>query len=416
MFNSKNNKSNKTSIYKKMTSGVDFYYIPMEDYNEKMVAVSFGSGGNSVHYKNGKKNIDFPYGTAHFLEHRMFRQKFGDAFSKFVELGADANAFTDCNKTVYYFNTEENFGENLRLLLNMVENPYFLEDEIQKEKSIIESEISLYNDEPSWIVYYNMLELMYRNHPIKVPIAGTEKSISHINKELLEQAFQLMYTSRNMTIVCTGDISLDFLINEVKGIRKKETDFNNIINYETMNIVNDYTEVNIGLCNPVYQIGVKLPVLDKKDFSYKLAISIALDMWVGDSSNFTEKALNNGYIEEPLGWSFLNGKGFSFIAFSGDGKYYEEIRRLLIVELNKIINIGISNKNFERIKRKQIGRFLKTTQNVTNITLAQIEWADYGITVDEVFSYIKKIKKKDISNIFSNYLGIATDFVISVGK
>ena len=66
-----------------------------------------------------------PYGTAHFLEHQMFEQPEGNIMERFAELGAEANAFTDSGKTVYYFKTAENFIENFRVLLDFVETPYF---------------------------------------------------------------------------------------------------------------------------------------------------------------------------------------------------------------------------------------------------------------------------------------------------
>lgn len=407
----------KNSIYKKMTSGIDFYYIPMENYREKMVAVVIENGGNAVDFKSNKdsKGFNLPYGTAHFLEHKMFRQKWGDAFATFIKNGAMANAFTDATKTVYYFKCQENFGKNVKLLLEMVQNPYFVEAEIDNERNIIEREITLYDDEPIWCAYYEMLDAMYEKHPIKIPIAGDKKSISNIDKKVLEESFSLLYPTNKMAIICVGDISLDFMMKEIKKIPKKYSNYTDVYEYEQEKILKDYTEIDMGLSTPIYQIGMKLIAEESRNFWEELAMTIALDIWIGESSDFHEKALEKNYIDEPLGYSYFAGEGFSFVAFLGKGKHYDDIFKLMQIEYKKILENGIYQKHFQRIRKKQIGKYLKTNQNVLNLGLAQVEWAMNRMTSEEVFSTIKKVKLKDIRNVFKNKLDI-DNMVVSVVK
>ena len=69
---------------------------------------------------NGKK-VKIPYGAAHFLEHRMFSINDTDATSLFASLGASCNAYTTYEKTAYYFITQDNFYECLKVLLDMMQ-------------------------------------------------------------------------------------------------------------------------------------------------------------------------------------------------------------------------------------------------------------------------------------------------------
>lgn len=407
----------KNSVYKKMTSGIDFYYIPMENYSEKMVAVVVKSGGNAVDFlgNKNKDEINFPYGTAHFLEHKMFRQKWGDAFSTFVKNGAMANAFTDATKTVYYFKCQENFGKNTKLLLDMIQSPYFVEEEIGNERSIIEREIALYDDEPSWCAYYEMLGAMYKNHPVKVPIAGSKKSITNIDKKVLEESFSVLYPTNKMSIICVGDISLDFMMKEIKKIPKKYTNYIEKYEPEPERVLKEYTEINFGLTRSIYQIGMKLVPEESRNFWEEIIMIIAIDIWIGESSDFYEIALEKNYIDEPLGFGYFSGEGFGFVAFSGVGEYYEEVLKLMKIEYKKIIENGIMQRHFQRIRKKQIGKYLKTNQSVLQFGLAQVEWAMNRMTPEEVFATIKKIRLKDIRHVFKNVLDI-DNMTVSVVK
>ena len=91
----------------------------------------------------------FPDGIAHFLEHKLFEQKeVPSVMEKFSELGDYSNAFTNYLNTAYYFSGTENFLESLNFLLDYVQEPYFTDENVEKEKGIIEQEIKMYKDQP----------------------------------------------------------------------------------------------------------------------------------------------------------------------------------------------------------------------------------------------------------------------------
>ena len=161
------------SLHGKTKNGLQYFIYPQKEFGEKMAAVVVKRGANHIFWKIEEgRELYFPAGTAHFIEHKLFQQEWGDAFTKFLQNRATANAFTDGDKTVYYFTCRDKFVENLKILLDFVNNPYFTKESTEQEKSIITSEIMMYEDDPDWVVYYQMLEGMYENHPIKNKIAG----------------------------------------------------------------------------------------------------------------------------------------------------------------------------------------------------------------------------------------------------
>ncbi|MBA5819541.1 insulinase family protein, partial [Escherichia coli] len=63
--------------------------------------------------------------------------------------------------------------ENLETLIDFVQEPYFTEETVEKEKGIIGQEIRMYDDDPDFRAYFGVIENMYHNHPVKIDIAGT---------------------------------------------------------------------------------------------------------------------------------------------------------------------------------------------------------------------------------------------------
>lgn len=170
----------------KTKNGLRYYLFPRTGFGEQMAAVLVQRGANHLFWKgrDGEK-ICFPQGTAHFIEHKLFQQEWGDAFARFTQNGASANAFTDGDRTVYYFTCSDKFTENLRLLLDFVQKPYFTKEDTERERDIIVSEITMYEDDPMWVGHYQMLECMYGKHPIRNRIAGTAETVAEITEKTL---------------------------------------------------------------------------------------------------------------------------------------------------------------------------------------------------------------------------------------
>ena len=116
-----------------MDNGLEVFIIDKKGYNKKFATYTTKYGSVDNHFKTNGEVHNVPDGIAHFLEHKMFDKEAGDVFNKFSEMGASANAFTSIDRTSYLFSTTENFFENLQLLMDMVEIPYFTPEKVEKE-------------------------------------------------------------------------------------------------------------------------------------------------------------------------------------------------------------------------------------------------------------------------------------------
>ena len=91
-----------------------------------------------------------------------------------MALGIDANAYTTNDHTAYLFECTSNFYEGLDELMDYVQNPYFTDKNVEKEKGIIGQEIGMYDDDPSWQLYIGAMDCLYKVNHLKLDIAGTD--------------------------------------------------------------------------------------------------------------------------------------------------------------------------------------------------------------------------------------------------
>ena len=406
---------NEKNQQRKTKNGLQYYVFPMKDFGEKMAAIVVKRGANHLFWKgkNGE-SITFPRGTAHFIEHKLFQQEWGDAFTKLTQNGASANAFTDGDKTVYYFSCREKFMENLNVLLDFVQKPYFTEEDTEWEKSIITSEITLYDDDPNWVVYYQMLAGMYENHPIKNQIAGTAETVQKITAETLQKAYEAFYTTDNMALICTGEVPVRQVRIAAETVQKRTTDSRVYFPVEKNEILEKYQERNMILSRPNFQIGFKFPSISKEDWlKSRIAMGFLLEILAGESSAFFRKAYEKELLDEPLGTAFFCGEGYAFAAFSGTGDDPEETAELLAQELKTLQKNGLEWVDFRRIRKKMLGRFLRRMDSPTSLCMAQIEWAMMNATAAEVMDCIKTLPMAEAEKLLQNAFSTDT-MVLSV--
>ena len=178
-----------------LDNGLKVYICKKEGFSKKigLFGTKYGSLINDFVDITTGKRIKVPDGIAHFLEHKLFEKEGANALDLFSKMGVSSNAYTSFDQTVFYFETIDKFKESIEMLVKLIKEPYFTDENVEKEQGIIGQEIGMYDDDPGFSVYFNALRAMYINHPIRIDIAGTVETISHINKELLYTCYNTFY-------------------------------------------------------------------------------------------------------------------------------------------------------------------------------------------------------------------------------
>ena len=207
----------------KLENGLTVMVIPRKDISKKYIiwGTEFGSIDN--HFMINDEEVYVPDGIAHYLEHKLFEQENGkNSLDVLSSLGVDANAYTTNNHTAYLYETTDNFYEALDEFMDYVQNPYFTDENVEKERGIIEQEIMMYDDYPDWKLYMNAIKCMYKDNPVNIDVAGSIESIAKIDKDKLYTIYNSFYRPDNMALVVCGDFVVEEILEQIKNRIKEK--------------------------------------------------------------------------------------------------------------------------------------------------------------------------------------------------
>lgn len=393
------NKYIKEKCYmEKLENGLQVIIIPKKNVQKKYViwTTHFGSIDNEFVDYETQKTVKIPDGVAHFLEHKMFEQKSGvDSLYTLMALGIDANAYTTNDHTSYLFECTDHFYEGLDELMDYVQNPYFTDQNVEKEKGIIGQEIQMYDDDPGWQLYVGTMDCLYENNPVKIDIAGTKETIAKITPEILFTCYNNFYHPSNMVLAVVGDFEPEKILEEIKKRLKKGEDrsqIQRIYPQEKEAINKKYSEKNMEVSLPIFMIGVKDKLPEKDVVKRHIAIQIILNMLIGNSSKLYNKLYSEGLLMSEPDFDYEFSNIYAHVLLSGQSKDPQKVYKEILQEIEKMKNTEIDKKQFERIKKKIYGNYVTEYNGVADI--GRMFVADYIKGVNS-FDYLDEFNKVD---------------------
>ena len=152
-------------------------------------------------------------GVSHFLEHMLFKGTEGlsalDVNEAFDRRGAQFNAFTSEEQTVFYASVLPEFLLEITDLWAQLMRPSLRDDDFDMEKNVIKEEISMYADAPTFDVIDRCRTLHYGSHPCGNSVLGTVESIDAMTAQQMREYFARRYAPNNMIVACAGDFDWD---------------------------------------------------------------------------------------------------------------------------------------------------------------------------------------------------------------
>ncbi len=404
----------KEKLYiEKLENGLTIMIIPKSNTKKKYImwGVNFGSIDN--HFENAitKEEIVIPDGVAHFLEHKMFEQRNGiNSLDALSSIGVDANAYTTNDYTTYLYECNDHFYEALDEFMDYVQNPYYTDKNVEKEKGIIAQEIKMYDDHPFWQVYMNAMKCLYKENPIRIDIAGDVESIKKITKETLYSCYNTFYTPSNMLMVVSGDFVPEELLKEIKKRIIKEDnnlEIKRIYPKEPEEINEKKKAVVMEVNNPIFVIAYKDKVLENKKEIVKrhIAIEILLYMIIGKSSKLYQKLYDNRLITSTPELDYEFSKQYAHITISGQSNNPEKLLEEFNNEVKNLKINGIDEKVFNRVKKKIYGGYVMEFNDVENIS--RMFMGDYfkGINsfdyIDNYNEVTKELTEEILNEVFN---------------
>lgn len=385
------------TVYKHLhDSGLEIYFIPKPGFTKKYAyfGTKYGSFNNC--FVSNDEMVCMPKGIAHFLEHKIFEDSERNIFDKFAALGASVNAYTSFNATVYHFSTVDQFDEGLAELLRFVQRVNLTEENVEKEKGIIVQELKSYEDDPEYMVYFNLLKAMYGEHPLRDDIGGDEASVRAITKAQLEACYEAFYAPANMVLIISGDINEENLLEIIEkelseAFLSRKTAIKQPLPVESSVVSQAYSELNFDVPMPLFEMGIKGRSAfenNKEVMETAIACKIILDTHFGKGSDFYKQLYEEGLINSSFGMDFSFGDAYAYFIFGGESKDPEAVSVRLKQAVSELIETGVDMEGFERIRRKMIGRLISSANSVQYLSSAFVSYFMKGM---DLFEYIKTV-------------------------
>lgn len=391
------------SVYREtLPNGLQIYVVPRSGFAKKYAFFATRYGGMDTRFLLDGQWLDTPAGIAHYLEHKMFDTKEGNALQELATNGAEPNAFTSNAMTGYYFDSTDHFEENLKILLSFVSIPYFTEESVAKEQGIIAQEIRMIEDNPDWQIYTRMMQCLYANSPVRTSIAGTVESISHITADTLYQCHKAFYTPANMVLTVVGDVDPQEIVRIAERILPGESgpviprDYGT----EPMEVAQKESSIQMEVSSPQFLIGFKCdPAQDGEDFMRTSLIGdMACDILLGDSSPLYLRLYDEGPINTSFGGAYEMLPGAAYLYAGGDSKESRRVAEEICKESARLVKEGIDEDFYQRVRRAAFGSNLRGLNSFENTAVSLTEGYFHGYDPLRFPQVFDSITKADIAD------------------
>jgi len=373
---------------KKLDSGLTVIF---EKREMPIVAVS-----TSVKFGAQYETSDIK-GISHFIEHLVFKgtkkRSVTEIPQEIESKGGIINAFTGEEITCFWNKLpSKHFSLGADISRDLVINPVFEKEALERERKVILEEIKMYHDNPNSYVLEKIKELLYEK-PFNQSVAGTIETVSGLTREKVIELFQTIYTSNNMIFGVVGNVQWEEVIEEAKKfpILNKKIDFIPIISKN-----GELIEKRKGIDQAHEVIGLHMPKLGDKDrYAAEIFDSI---LGGGMSSRLFQEIREKRGLCYAIKSHLEQSKDYSYMMiYAGTTKEkIKEIKELALKEIKKI-NL-LNQKDFDEAKERLIG--LKDVNGEKcDSTMMDLLQEEIGGDALNYYKYEDKINKVKLSEV-----------------
>ena len=344
----------------KTNSGIEVIFDRLESISTCSVGVFVKTGS--------RDESDTEEGISHVLEHMIFKgtptRNYFEISEEIDYLGANVNAHTTKEETVFYINALTQFlGKSVDILFDIVTNSTINEKELEKEKDVIVEEIKMYKDSPDDLVF----EMNYAdsiNGQYSKPIIGTQESVKGFTADEIRKYYKERYTKDNILIVVSGNFDKNEIIQKIdqyfsklvdkKTDRRDKIDFS--FNAGKKIVTKDINQVNICISH------------ENEDYNSKNKIytDILANIIGGSMSSrlFQEIREKNGlaYSVYTYNQYYLSG-GLTSTYIGTNLENYEKAIEITLSEFKKLRENGVTEDELQKAKNKYMSRIAFAMEN-----------------------------------------------------
>jgi predicted Zn-dependent peptidase len=350
-------------------------------------------------------------GVSHFLEHMLFKgTKKRDAAQvnkDFDKIGANYNAFTSEENTVFYASTLPEYHLDATEILADILRPSLRSADFEMEKKVIIEEIGMYEDNPGWMVFDHARKLFFADHPLGNSVLGTTQSIIDLKRDQMLDYFQRRYIASNITLVASGNFEWDKFLKKAEKLTT---------NWKFGMARRDHIRQTSG--------SAEFKLLEKKTTTQQNVVMICpgppaasplryaanlFAMILGDQSGSRLYwSLVDSGLAESADCSFheYDGAGAFYTSFSCDPKQTHKNLEIVIKQIHELITKGITEEELEQAKSKVLSRIVrageKTMNRLQEVGMTWVYLRKYK-SVDEDMQTYEKVNLRQMQQLIERY-------------
>lgn len=387
----------KTKIY---NNGLKLIVEQMENYE----SVAF-----NIFVKTGSVNeVEGIYGISHFIEHMMFKGTTSrsslDISKSLDAIGANVNAYTDKEETVYYTkSTADNVEKCVEILSDMMFNSVFDKHEMTREKKVVIEEIKMYEDDASSKCELMANQAFYEDNAFTKDVAGTIKSVKSLTREQILDYIKKYYVPKNITISFAGNINIKtaeklvekYIVNNFKNSGKEVE--NKLKTNNKVRVVKSYKD------NSQSQVCISFKGLDRNSEELPVAKIFDVSFGLGMSSILFQRIREQlGLVYSISSSTIANSAGGDMtIRFATSTKNVPLALTAIAEEINKVLLNGVNVEQFENARQNIISSIKLSFENTAFVSLFNAKNLAFSNKIISKQEYIKKIEDCKQSELMS---------------
>lgn len=388
----------------RLGNGLQIVGQVMADFESVAVSYSVRTGARD------ERNIDTA-GVSHFLEHMAFKgtqtMDGPQIKQEFNKIGAQLNAFTSLESTVYFARVVGEYGDRAFTLLSDMMHPRLDESDFTMEKEVIINEIARSEDQPRSLAHRRMIHTYFGDHPLGHYVLGSRESIRDMRVEQMRDYWQRRYVANNMILSVAGNFDWDHLVELAEqhcGTWRTGEAEREITSYEPPHSIN-----NIMVDTKLQQqiLLITMPMVAERDPDYYAAVLGSSVLGQSGGSRLFWKIRHQGLAESASSSiRAMEGAGILLLAASTTPQEAPHVLKLLRTELVNLLENGIAEDELRRAKDKWTSGLVLSSESTYNrMHSLAYDWETENrlVSIEEKIERVERVTTDDIMRVLRRF-------------
>lgn len=348
-------------------------------------------------------------GIAHFWEHMAFKgttkRKAFHILNRLDSVGGELNAYTTKEKICFYASVLDKYFDNaVELLCDITFDSIFPEKQIEKERSVILEEMSMYYDVPEDAIQDDFDEVLFPGHSLGKNILGTQESVRSFHRPDFQQFVAENLNTERLVFSCVGNISMKKVVRVaekyMKGIPAVKTQRKRVkfagYRPQTQTVYRNLTQAQCALGRTAYSL------TDPKRFPFFALVNLLGGPGMNSRLNLALRERHGFVYAIDAGYSPYTDTGMYGIYFGTDPGQVNKSIRLVLKELKTLCEKRLGVMQLHRAKEQLTGQLAMAEENNTSLMLMMGKsLLDLGKieSLQEVFQRIERIDAESLQDI-----------------